>query len=172
MADKDLKGQFSKLRTGDKVAFEEIYTHLKQPVFTVCWRIVGSREAAEDLTHDVFVKLYVSPPDPSVKNERAWIFRMARNLAIDALRKRQHTDGELVMDDKYYPFKTVDVRLDVESAINMLPYIDREVLSLRLNGGLSFKEVGAIMGLSLPATYRRYRKAIKFLRETLNGGTS
>lgn len=83
----ELKEYFSKMRDGDKEAFAHIYNELKSPVFTVSFRIVQSREAAEDITHDVFVKLYTSPPDSNVKNLKAWVFQMTRNLSLDALRK-------------------------------------------------------------------------------------
>ena len=92
MSETYLKEYFSRVQQGDKEAFAHIYNELKQPVFTIVCRIVQSKEIAEDVTHDVFVKLFVSPPDSSVRNPRAWIFQIARNLAIDALRKGQCID--------------------------------------------------------------------------------
>ena len=53
----DLKVQFRQLRAGDENAFVCIYQTLKQPVYTICWRIVQVRETAEDLTQDIFLKL-------------------------------------------------------------------------------------------------------------------
>lgn len=63
-----LRAYFEKVRSGDKKAFEEIYNDMKTPVFTIIWRIVQQIELSEDLMHDLFVKLYQSPPDPSVEN--------------------------------------------------------------------------------------------------------
>lgn len=170
MADTDLMTLFSRVRAGDKDAFGEVYQALKQPVYTICRRIVLSPELAEDVTHDVFVKLYISPPEPSVNNPRAWVFRMARNLAIDALRKQKLADGkdgEVTQDDLY---GRVDLRLDLETAISHLPRDQREILSLHLNGGLNFQDIAGITDLSLPSVYRRYRRALKTLRDELNGG--
>lgn len=170
MSENNLKEYFSRLQQGDKEAFAHIYNELKQPVFTIVCRIVQSNEIAEDVTHDVFVKLFVSPPDSSVRNPRAWIFQIARNLAIDALRKGQCIDiddVDIADDEKLNRYI---VRWDIESAIKRLPRIEREILSLHLNGELSFIEISRIVGLSLPATYRRYRKAINTLRELLGGG--
>lgn len=171
MFEMNLKEYFSRVQNGDKEAFAYIYNELKQPVFTIACRIVQSKEIAEDVTQDVFVKLFVSPPDSSIKNPRAWIFQMTRNLAIDALRKKRSidiNDVELVADDE---ISTVIMRWDIESAINRLPRDEREVLSLHINADLHFNEISHIVGLSLPATYRKYRKAIKTLRELLGGGT-
>lgn len=170
MNNHDLKESFKKIRNGDKEAFVLVFNELKKPVFTVVYRIVGDISAAEDITQEVFVKLFVSPPDSSVNNPRAWVFRIAHNLSIDALRKKQSLnieDIELVADDT---FEQIVTRLDIESAINRLTDTERQVISLHLNGGLTFGEISAIMNLSQSAVYRNYRKALKTLRRILNGG--
>ncbi|MBQ8835956.1 MAG: sigma-70 family RNA polymerase sigma factor [Clostridia bacterium] len=165
----DIKEEFSKVRGGDKDAFARIYNELKTPVFTVACRIVRSRETAEDITHDVFVKLFVSPPTSEVKNPRAWVFRMTRNLSLDALRKKRHADIEDAEEAAFDAFACTLERLDIERAIAKLPLCEREILSLHTSG-LGFSETADVVGLSLPATYRKYRKAIKTVRDYLNGG--
>ena len=59
---------------------------------------------------------------------------------------------------------------DIEAAMRSLPCAEREILSFRLNVELTFLEISRIVELSLPATYRKYRKAIHTLRERLGGG--
>lgn len=165
----NLSEYFSRVRNGDKEAFAQIYDELEKPVFTIVSRIVQSKEIAEDVTQDIFVKLFVCPPDSSVKNPRAWIFQMTRNSAINALKKKQGIDIdriELVADDQ---ISSMVMRLDIESAISKLPRIEREILTLRINAQLHFDEISPIVELSLPATYRKYRKAVKTLRELLGG---
>ena len=170
MAEINLQALFCRIANGDREAFSCVYQELKRPVYTICYRITGSKESAEDITHDVFVKLFTSPPDPSVQNIRAWIFRMARNLAIDALRKNVHIadqDGDGFADDEY---PHIHLRMDLESALRKLPCDEREILTLHLNAELGFKDIAGIVGLSLPATYRKYRKALKHMQQELNGG--
>ena len=167
----DLKVLFRQLREGDQDAFVGIYHTLKQPVYTICWRIVQVRETAEDLTQDVFLKLYVSPPGDTVKNERAWVFQMAHNASIDALRKHRElpwNGRECSVDQR--DLNTLEQNLDLEAAMSMLPDEYRQVLTLHLNAELSFQQIGQLMGLSLSAVYRIYRKAIKLLQQLLNGG--
>ena len=170
MADLNLRELFDRIANGDREAFSCVYQELKRPVYTICYRITGSKESAEDITHDVFVKLFTSPPAPSVQNIRAWIFRMARNLAIDALRKKAYIaeeDESAAVEDAY---SHLHLRMDLESAIGKLPCDEREILTLHLNAELGFKDIAGIVGLSLPATYRKYRKALKHMQQELNGG--
>ena len=167
----NLKTNILRVRNGDKDAFAQIYNELKQPVFTLVYRIVQSRETAEDVTQDIFVKLFISPPNASVQNPRAWIFQIARNAAIDTLRKTQALDlddRELAAEDA---LNAVLLRWDIESAISKLSREEREILSLHINAELRFHEISRIVGLSLSATYRKYRKALKTLQEYLNGGS-
>lgn len=170
MVEMNLKEYCRRLHNGDKEAFTQIYNELKQPVFTIACRIVQSKEIAEDVTQDVFVKLFISPPDSSVKKPRAWIFQMTRNLAIDALRKKRSSDIDNVVPAADDEINSVVMHMDMESAIHKLPCVERQILSLRINADLHFNEIAPIVGLSVPATYRRYRKAIKTLRELLDGG--
>ena len=170
MVEMNLSELFARMQSGDLNAFAAVYQALKRPVYTICYRITQSRETAEDITHDVFIKLFRSPPDPSVKNVRAWIFQMARNLSIDALRKesrRSDGDAPIEIED---PYPHLDLRMDIEAALGNLSCDEREILTLHLNAALNFREISHIIGLSLPATYRRYRNALKLLQKALNGG--
>ena len=131
------------------------------------------RETAEDLTQEIFLKLYTSPPGETVKNERAWVFQMAHNASIDVVRRRR----ELSMDNDtpvatHQELNTLEQHLDLETAISMLPDEYRQVLTLHINAELTFQQIGQVMGLSLSAVYRIYRKAIKQLRDFLNGGAA
>ena len=165
----EIKEYFSRVRRGDKEAFAYIYNELKSPVFTIACRIVQSKEAAEDITHDVFVRLFASPPDPTVKNPRAWVFQITRNLAIDVTRAKQSVSLDDVQLSAEDDFDDTLIRLDIETAICRLPREEREILSLHLNGLLGFSEIAHIVGLSLPAVYRKYRKAIGTLQKYLGG---
>jgi len=60
--------------------------------------------------------------------------------------------------------------MDIDRAMSSLPRDEREIIALHLNGGLSFAQTAEIVGLSVASTYRKYRRAIKCLRDYLNGG--
>ncbi len=167
----NLNELFLQVQHGDKSAFTQLYNDLKQPVFTIIYRIVQNQTTAEDLTQDLFVKLFVSPPEATVKNPRAWIFQAAHNLAIDALRRTQPVNIDDVILASEERINVLIIKTDLERAIATLSSTEREILSLRANGGLGFSDIARITGQSLSATYRSYRKTLKTLQTLLNGGT-
>ena len=171
MHDTELRQCFARMRQGEREAFSEVYRELSRPVYTVILRIVGRREPAEDITQELFVKLFQSPPDASVRSPRAWIFRMARNLAIDAMRT-QHTvqsersEEDAVAEDE---IAQTNVRLDLARAMSRLSQIEREIVSLRVYGELGFAEIARTEGMSLSAVWRIWHRALNRLREELGG---
>jgi RNA polymerase sigma-70 factor (ECF subfamily) len=170
MTESQLQARLDLLRSGDLNAFEELYAELNQPLFTVILRIVGHRAAAEDILQEVFLKLYQSPPPPSVRKPRAYLFQMARNLAIDSLRT-QHP--AVPLDDlalQGAPGPDRDFALDVSDALAALPQRQRQVVSLHLDGGLKFREIAQITETPLGTVLWQYRQAVDRLR-TLLGGT-
>ena len=96
---------------------------------------------------------------------------MAHNQAIDTLRKKR----DVALEDDLPSTEAslcerVGLRLDVEKAMAALTCVQREIVSLHIYGELAFREIAPIVGLSLPAAYRCYRRAINALRNQLNGG--
>ncbi len=169
MTNEELARQLALLRSGSLEALETIYLDLRVPVMTVVLRIVRDRDLAEDLTQDVFVRLWQSPPGEDVKSPRAWVFRVAHNLAVDALRRPGQE--ELPEQAATAGFEEmVGTRLDVESALLKLEPRDREIVSLHLNAGLRFREVAQATQLPLGTVLWRYSRALGILRAQLDGG--
>ena len=146
----------------DKSGFSALYREMGRPIYIVIYRIVHSKETAEDLMQELFVRLYAKPPSSSVKNLRAYIFQMARNLAIDALRKERTQEYEepAIWTDH-------DQRLDVEQALAKLPPPQCQAVTLHINAGLGFAQIAQILGVSLPTAWRYYRAGLDRLREML-----
>lgn len=170
LSDKRLTVLIGEMRGGSMKAFEEIYAALSKPVYTVAVRIAGERTLAEDITQDVFVKLYGSPPDDSVKKPRAYIFAMAHNAAINALKKiSQLEDIEIAEEipDNYSLQTAAENRLDIAAALAKLPRTEREIVTLHINGGFKFREIARIMGIPAGTAAWRWNKAIKTLRQIL-----
>ena len=168
MTDQELQHSLERLRAGDREAFTAIYQSLKTPVYTVLVRLTGDRSLSEDLLQEVFLKLYRQPP--SVEKPRAYLFRMARNLSTDALRKTCPQDS---LEELELPAREDDpgLRVDLERAFARLPLSRRQVAALHLNGGLTFRQVAEIVEKPLGTVLWQYHKAIEQLRNDLDGGS-
>ena len=166
MTDQQLKTQLEALKTGDQQAFLKIYQELKTPVYTVLVRLTGDRLLSEDLLQEVFLRIYRQPPE--AEKPRAYVFRMARNLAIDALRQKQPCDPLEEHSLQADPDPTV--KLDLERAFVRLTEGERQLVALHLSAGLTFREVASIVERPLGTVLWQYRKAIEKLRNTLDGG--
>ena len=170
MTNEALSAELERLRGGSLDALEAIFLDLRTPVFTVLFRLTGNRELAEDLTQEVFLRLWQTPPGPEVRAPRAWLFRVAHNLALDALRRPgAGTLPEQLTDDGFA--EDVHRRLDLEAALAGLPPRDREIVTLHWNGGLRFREIAEILELPLGTVLWRHSRAISALRTKLDGGT-
>lgn len=157
------------VRRGDTEAFAAIYTDLKTPVYTVIYRIVGCHESAEDIMQELFLRLFRQPPDQSVKNVRAYIFRAAHNMALDRLRRDRHVSLDELTEDSIAPTEAheLDTRLDIDAALRRLTDEQRRVITLRLNAALTLAETARIMGKSVASVHRTYNRALKALKQLL-----
>ncbi|MCL2343705.1 MAG: RNA polymerase sigma factor [Firmicutes bacterium] len=168
-ASDDLQKQLVRLREGDRTAFEALYENLKKPLFTVILRMTRDWALAEDILQEVFLKLYLSPPEPSV-NPRAYLYRMARNSAIDSVRKRRSDvnleNAEQILCD---PAEDLPQKIDTENAVQALPERERDIVTLHINGELKFREVAALLELPLGTVLWAYQKALRQLQTLLGG---
>lgn len=170
MDDRELLDRFGELREGREEAFAALYADMKKPVYTVILRIVGDPPLAEDLLQEVFLRLLASPPAPSLRHPRAWIFRVARNLAIDSVRKPKTEALPEEQADPAQPLEACADRLDIEAALSRLSLAEREIVVLHLNGDLPFREIAGILEQPLGTVLWRYRQAVGKLRIILSGG--
>lgn len=94
-------------RAGDSAAWEQVVREYSRRVYNLAYRFTGRHESAEDLTQEVFVRVYRSLEqyDPQAGDLANWLMRLARNLVIDDYRKRGRTptdSGEDLTDHEYH----------------------------------------------------------------------
>jgi len=140
---------------------------------------LGNRNEAEDLAGDVFLKALESLKSYKERGVpmQAWLFRIAHNVLVDRLRKRGKTatvpiDSVTIVageDPAAIAAKNIEMER-VNEAMQKLTPEQREVVRLRFFGGLSSKEVGAILRKSDGAVREMQRAAIVKLRGILKGG--
>ena len=168
MTDDTLRELLKRLQNGDSDALCEIYDGLSTPIYTVALRITGDRVLAEDAVQELFIKLYRSPPDSGIKKPRAYIFKAARNMALDILRANPSHDSTEELQD--IPAPQCEDNTDVAAVLAMLPEEQRSVVTLHINAGFKFREIAQMTGAPLGTVLWRYRKALATMKEQLSGG--
>jgi RNA polymerase sigma factor (sigma-70 family) len=136
-------------------------------VFRYLCRFLGHRDAARDLTQEVFLRVSrAEVPDTTADGQRAWVFRIARNLAINHVRDRRRHGQVMELIEVHRP-ATQELTLALDQAIASLGEMDREVFLLRESGGLTYAEVASACEISEDAVRARLRRARAELREML-----
>ncbi len=131
-------------------------------------RAVGHGEIARDLTQDVFVRMAGAATVPESDDaRRAWMFRIARNLAIDHRRRHEvRLADSAAAPDRGRPADQ-DTSMAVNEALAAIDPLDRDVFLLREVAGLSYAEIAAACELTVPAVRSRIHRARLSLRDRL-----
>ena len=160
---------------GDTEAFSELYDALKRPLIRYLWTFVRNQTTAEDLLQETFLQLHrarrtYTPPRPV----RPWIYAITRHVALMHLRSVRRRKE--VLPDENLPDVPVLPEMDqladratVQRLLATLPPAAREILILHHLLGLSFDEVGQVVGLAPGTAKVRAHRAIKSIRQRLAG---
>ena len=157
---------------GDREAYASLVAHHLSPITAYSQRMTGNPASAEDITQEVFLRLWLKAAEFDASKARltTWLHRMAHNLAIDQLRKRQREAPlEGVEDFESAADEDTDDPARVLQALMQLPERQRSALTLTYYQDLSNREVADIMGLGTRAVESllvRARSALKKILET------
>ena len=168
----------NKAGEGDQAAFLELYERYREPIFRFAYRLLGSVEVAEDVTHDCFLSLIRKPENfrPERASLKTYLYAAARNLALKHFRSQGREAGldEVTEEPKDSPRrgplrKLLDEELAnlVREAVFSLPPLQREALILFEYEGLSLNEVAEIAGTDAGAVKARLYRAREGLRRML-----
>lgn len=158
-------------------------------IYRFIFRLVGEVVVAEDLTQDTFVKVWRYLPEYDKEEElKNWIFIIARNTALDWLRKKKPLVFSQIVNpkesanafnevDSFDPassealpeelFARQEARDYLENFINQLPFVYQEVIYLRLDGDLTLEQIAGVLGKSVNTVKSIYRRGLKKLRLSL-----
>jgi RNA polymerase sigma-70 factor (ECF subfamily) len=170
---------------GDEDALGQLYDRFGQAIYSLCLRIVHDGATAEELTQEVFVRLWRSAASfqPARGRVSTWLLRIAHNLALNELRRRQSrpvvapdadweatSAGLADTSDESDPARAAGIRERadaVQRALAQLPVPQRHAIELAFFGGLSQSEVAAAQGEPLGTVKSRIRVGMQRLRELL-----
>ena len=179
-------------RANDEAAFNEIVALYKVKVYNYLYRMMGHSDDAEDLTQEVFIRMYTSIDTfRSQSSLNTWLFRIASNLCIDHFRRSKKSraiaysldepvggeaDGDGLMrevaDETYAPHRLLEnqeTAQQVQGALEKLPEKLRAALVLHDIEGLPYEEIAQIVGCPLGTVKSRLFNARMQLRQSLTG---
>jgi RNA polymerase sigma-70 factor (ECF subfamily) len=144
-------------RSGDGAAWEDIVTNFSRRIFNLAYRFTSSAEAAEDLTQEVFIRIYKTLDQYDAKHGDLsnWLMRLARNLIIDDYRHRQRNPQNTMaddVDDHVYHLRSVgssaqkemerrELAAQVQEGIDKLPADLRTCVILRDIEEMTYQEI-------------------------------
>ncbi len=161
-------------KRGDQRAFAVIVHAYERLVFTYIYRLVDDRRLAEDLTQDVFLKVFKGLPGFTGDSAfTTWLFQIAKNAVIDELRAIERRPNALNIDDVAMPmlveprFEQAEPIEALWAAVALLNHDLRTALLLRDIVGLSYHEIADSLEITLATVKWRIHKARESVQTTL-----
>lgn len=172
MEDRQFGACMERMKSGDKSALHEIYEAYIGYIYSVVQQVVSNREDAEDVTSEFFIKLWhLAGTYRGGGGHRAWMAAIARNMAVDLLRKTRREvlteDFADTMDQNASDVcieQEVIADMSLQQALDILKPGEREIVNLKIMGDLTFREIAAVLKIPLGTVTWRYQNAIRKLR--------
>jgi len=164
------------LRDGDVEAFEKIHLAWSKPILTTLLRLTGLYEEAEDITQDIFARLWENREklDPAMRINY-YLFRMAKGAAIDYYR-RKRVAGEYIdsmdwdeLDNRESDGLIIEkeIRLLKDMALDLMPEYRRTIYRLSHDEGLSNDQIAERLNVKKETVYQQLSLARKHLKELM-----
>jgi RNA polymerase sigma-70 factor (ECF subfamily) len=165
----------------DPGAFEVLYDRHGGAAFSLAYRIVGDRTAAEDVAQDAFLSIWRSNArfDRARGSVRSWVLGVVRNRAIDHLRRgstqapKLDQDDDLLLEARAAEERTEEEALrretssEIKDALGDLPSDQSQVIRLAYFGGFSHSEIAEMLNMPLGTVKGRMRLGLEKIRTQL-----
>ncbi|MFC1635262.1 RNA polymerase sigma factor [Planctomycetota bacterium] len=166
-----------KCRHGNKEAMCRLYEKYKDYLLTLANGLLGEQAEAEDVVHDVFVSFARSAGQFKLTGSlRGYLATCVSNCARDKIRAKtrraeaQYPETVSVSDSDNPATRAIEAEelTRLRQAFCQIPYEQREAILLHLRGGLKFREIAKLQGVSIGTLHGRYRYGLNKLRSLLN----
>jgi RNA polymerase sigma-70 factor (ECF subfamily) len=173
-----------RIRDGETARLAELYRRFGRAVYGVAFRMTADKGSAEEITQDVFERVWKKPGsyEPGLASVQTWIMRIARNRCIDELRRRKPRPEHAAAEwQRYWEQNTPSSRevpeeqmarqserLRVKDAVSTLPAEQREALSMAFFGGYTHVQIARALGQPVGSIKTRILLAMHGLRALLD----
>lgn len=167
-----------RLLLDDEEAFTSLFNSYRNKLYGFVFGITGSSEIAKDIVQDVFLKIWNRRHSAhEVENFNALVYRIAKNAAIDQLKRvsRESTalsglrllSDEYMSNDPFEDMKATEIQLKYECALKKLPKQQRMVYELRHLEGEEYDEIAKKLNLSVATIRSHFRNALNTLKASI-----
>lgn len=170
MTDQRFEEQIRQICRNNREGLRMIYEDYCPMIFSVISDILKNRQDAEDVTSEFFIHLWdIADTYKPGRGHRAWMITIARNMAIDYLRKRNREMPSAEIPDylleKHFAEEQICHKLSLEQALQTLKEEERQIVNLKIMGELTFREIAVLLKKPQGTVAWCYRTAIRKLRE-------
>jgi RNA polymerase sigma-70 factor, ECF subfamily len=173
------------VQIGDPRAFELLYDRHGGAAFSLAYRMVGNRVAAEDITQEAFLSIWRSRLryEPARGSVRTWVLGIVHHRGVDGLRRHAVHDrrraGMEGVEERFEAPERTEVEAarrqearSVRDALQALPDEQAKVIELAYFGGFSHSQIADMLGMPLGTVKGRMRLGLEKLRQSLEGPVS
>ena len=179
--EKEDKKLISDYLSGDERSLEILIARYIKSVYNFAHRNVGKIDMAEDITQEVFIKVWknLKKYDPD-KDFKPWIFQITKNASIDYLRKKktipmsnfenengQNFFAESIAEKPFNIIENLSDKKVLADALQNIPDQSRKLINMRNEEGMSFKEISEDLKESINTVKSRYRRALAVLKKNI-----
>ncbi len=184
MNEQQFENAVARMVQGDKTGLKEIYTSYAGYIYRIIYEVLQNKENAEDVTSEFFIRLWDKAEQfKPGGGHKGYLAVIARNMAVDFLRKHKKEEltsflqdlGEEGEEEKRGSIKLAEDKtnqveeqvigsMTIRQALEALKPSERQIISLKVLGEMTFKEIAAAMEIPMGTVTWKYQNAVKKLR--------
>ena len=167
-----------KLRDGDSEALDILYLRYASKVRDFAFRLLKDRTDAEDVTHDIFLKIWEQRRGlGAVLSFRRYLFRMTRNAVLDICKHSRirmqfensaRVDGQILCDDVTERIDTAELSRQIEAAVSKMPARRYEIYRLSRECGKNNREIAEELNISPKSVENQITKALGSIKKEIS----
>lgn len=165
--EKELHELFCKLKKKEEIAYEELYQRYSPLVYKIAFSILKDKENAEDIMQNVFIKIAnLSEEKLPTNYEASWLYSVTKNEAISYIRKNKEMVSIEDITQKSEEDKIEEVleKENYENLLSSLEQKEKQIISLKVEVGLTFKEIAKLLNMPIGTIQWKYYKSLHSLK--------
>ena len=168
MAIDNLSNLIKDIADGDKNALAELYEIMNKDIYIFLLMFCKDKYTAEDILHDTFIAIYENAGSYRIfNNPRAWILTIAKNKALNMIKKNSHTASieNTETEDPYIFENVIFDKMRLEALFSVISDEDKKIVVLHAVYGFKHREIAELLNMPLGTVKWRYKQSIDKMKQ-------